>query len=212
MIALIDYGAGNLRSVENALSRLGARSQIATRPFDLQGADAIIFPGVGAAGPAMAELRRRGLDVALREAIADGLPYLGICLGLQLLFELSAEDQTPCLGVLEGTVELLQGPCKVPHVGWNTVFGVSAHPVLAGLEGEALYFVHSYVARPARPELAAGLTDYCGTFASVVARGSLLGVQFHPERSGAAGLALLGRFLAFAAGAGSAAEARHRLS
>lgn len=198
MIALIDYGAGNLRSVENALGRLGVEAEIAATPRAISDAQVVIFPGVGAAAPAMAALRERGLDASIISAIRRGTPFLGICLGLQLLFERSAEDGASCLGVLSGTVERLRTSEKLPHVGWNTLDRVRPHPVLAGLEGEAMYFVHSYVVVPQDPDVIAAKTTHGVTFASAVATGRLVGVQFHPERSGTAGLKLLEHFLQFA--------------
>ena len=198
MIALIDYGAGNLRSVQNALARLGATCSIASMPEDLAEARAIIFPGVGAAAPAMAGLRERGLDQAVIAAIRNGIPFLGICLGMQLLFESSAEDGAACLGVLPGRVERLKTTEKLPHVGWNTLEHVRPHPVLDGTEGEAFYFVHSYVVVPRYPAVAAAETTYGLPFVSAIARQELVGVQFHPERSGTDGLRLLENFLRFA--------------
>ncbi len=197
MIALIDYGAGNLRSVENALARLDAACVIATTPEDVVAAGAIIFPGVGAAAPAMAELRNRGLDQAVTTAIHGGVPFLGICLGMQLLFEWSAEDGAACLGIFPGTVERLRTEEKLPHVGWNLVKRVRPHPVLEGIEGEALYFVHSYVVVPRHAALVAAETTHGVPFVSAIARHRLVGVQFHPERSGAAGLRLLRNFVQF---------------
>ena len=198
MIALIDYGAGNLRSVENALARLNATSTIASTPDALAQARAIIFPGVGAAAPAMAGLRERGLDRAVIAAIHNGVPFLGICLGMQLLFEWSAEDGAACLGIFPGTVELMKTQEKLPHVGWNTIEGVRSHPVLEGMEGAAFYFVHSYVVVPRYPAVAAAETRHGVPFVSAIARQALVGVQFHPERSGTAGLRLLENFVRFA--------------
>ena len=198
MIALVDYGAGNLRSVENALTRLGVAGLVASGPNDIADAEAVIFPGVGAAGPAMAALRERRLDRAILSAIRRGVPFLGICLGLQLLFERSAEDGAACLGVFPGTVERLDTTEKLPHVGWNTLEAVRPHPVLERMEGEAMYFVHSYVAVPRDPTLVVAETTHGVPFVSVIAAGRLLGVQFHPERSGPAGLRLLENFLRFA--------------
>ena len=198
MIALIDYGAGNLRSVENALGRLDATGTIASTPEDVTRARAVIFPGVGAAAPAMAGLRDRGLDQAIIAAIRNGVPFLGICLGMQLLFEWSAEDGAACLGIFPGTVERMKTPEKLPHVGWNTLERVRPHPVLEGMEGEAFYFVHSYVVVPRYPAVAAAETTYGIPFVSAIARQGLVGVQFHPERSGSAGLRLLQNFLRFA--------------
>jgi imidazole glycerol-phosphate synthase subunit HisH len=198
VIALVDYGAGNLRSVQNALDALQVESAIASRPEDLSPADAIIFPGVGAAAPAMAALRTRGLDRALIDAIDRGTPFLGICLGLQLLFESSAEDGADCLGVFPGTVERLTTSEKLPHIGWNTLERVGDHPVLAGMQGEAMYFVHSYVGVPQDRRLVAAETTHGVSFVSAIAVGSTVAVQFHPERSGLGGLRLLAHFAAFA--------------
>ncbi|MGH7903010.1 MAG: imidazole glycerol phosphate synthase subunit HisH [Candidatus Dormibacteraceae bacterium] len=199
MIAIVDYGAGNLGSVRNALAWLGLASRIAGDGAGLEAAGAIIFPGVGAAGPAMAELRRRGLDVAIRDALERGAAYLGICLGLQLLFEASAEDHSRCLGIVPGRVERMEGPGKIPHVGWNTIERVRLHPVLEGLEGRAAYFSHSYAVRPRERGVVAGTTTHGARFVSVIAQGRLVGVQFHPERSGPVGLGVLERFARFAA-------------
>lgn len=213
MIALVDHGAGNLRSVENALAHLGCPAERVDRPERLRLASAIVFPGVGAAGPAMRRLEREGMASAIREAIARGVPYLGICLGLQLLFEVSAEDGGRCLGVLPGSVERLRTREKLPHVGWNAIEAVREHPVLDGVAGEAFYFVHSYVAVPRDPEVVVAETDHGRRFASVVGRDRVLGTQFHPERSGAAGLRFLSNFLAFVGGEGArhAAQADHPL-
>jgi imidazole glycerol-phosphate synthase subunit HisH len=198
MIALVDFGAGNLRSVQNALSALDVESAIASTPQDLARADVIIFPGVGAAAPAMQALRARGLDRPLVEAIDGGKPFLGICLGMQLLFDTSAEDGATCLGVFRGTVERIPTREKLPHIGWNTLEHVASHPALNGLEGEAMYFVHSFAGVPRNRQLIAAETTYGVPFVSAVARGRLVGVQFHPERSGPAGLKLLENFVEFA--------------
>ena len=213
MIALVDYGAGNLRSVQNALDALGVESAIASTPDELTRAEAIIFPGVGAAAPAMAALRARGLGRALRDAIRRGRPFLGICLGLQLLFDSSAEDGATCLGIFRGTVERLPTREKLPHIGWNTLERVANHPVLAGLEGEAMYFVHSYVGVPQDRQLVAAETTHGVPFVSAVAADHVIAVQFHPERSGSAGLRLLGNFVNFAKQeTAGAAQADHSLS
>jgi imidazole glycerol-phosphate synthase subunit HisH len=212
MIALVDYGAGNLRSVQNALDALGTQSAIASTPDGLRRADAIIFPGVGAAAPAMAALRAGGLDRALRDAISGGRPFLGICLGLQLLFDSSAEDGAGCLGILRGTVDRLATREKLPHIGWNTLERVADHPVLAGMEGEAMYFVHSYVGVPQDRQLVAAETTYGTPFVSAIAVDRLIAVQFHPERSGSAGLRLLANFVRFAnLEVAGAAQADHSL-
>lgn len=198
MIAIVDFGGGNLRSVESALQRIGSRAEIASTPEALRNADAVILPGVGAAAPAMAGLRERNLDVAIVDALKRGVPFLGICLGLQLLFERSAEDGATCLSILRGSVERLQTTEKLPHVGWNSIDPVGAHPVLAGLDREPMYFVHSYVVVPADRDLELAQTTHGVPFVSAVAAGRVVGVQFHPERSGSAGLALLKNFVRFA--------------
>lgn len=198
MIAIIDFGAGNLRSVESALQRIGSRAEIASTPETVRNADAVILPGVGAAAPAMAGLRQRKLDVGVVDAIERGVPFLGICLGLQLLFERSAEDGATCLGIFPGAVERLDTREKLPHVGWNSIDVVRGHPVVAGLDGEAMYFVHSYVVVPASPELILAETTHGAPFVSAIAAERVVGVQFHPERSGQAGLTLLANFVRFA--------------
>ncbi len=198
MIAVVDYGAGNLGSVANALAYLNAPFAVVDTAEALAAAQGIVFPGVGAAAPAMAALTERRLDVAIQAAIARGVPFLGICLGLQLLFESSAEDGATCLGVLGGTVDRMATREKLPHVGWNAVHQVRPHPVLDGLDDEPMYFVHSYVVVPKDATVVVAETDYGVPFASAVARDRLLGVQFHPERSGAAGLRLLQNFVRFA--------------
>jgi len=217
VIALVDYGAGNLRSVQNAFDALEVQSAIASTPADLERADAIVFPGVGAAAPAMAALRSRGLDRPLVDAIRQGRPFLGICLGLQLLFDASAEDGATCLRVFAGMVERLPTGEKLPHIGWNTLEHMADHPVLAGLEGEAMYFVHPYVVVPQDRQLIAAETTHGVPFVSAVATGSMIAVQFHPERSGPAGLKLLENFIQFARGGremetGHVAQADHSLS
>lgn len=198
MIAIIDFGGGNLRSVELALQRIGSPAAIASTPEAVRNADAVILPGVGAAAPAMAGLRERKLDVAIVDATKKGVPFLGICLGLQLLFEQSAEDGATCLSIFRGSVERLQTTEKLPHVGWNSIDLVGAHPVVSGLDREPMYFVHSYVVVPADRDLALAQTTHGVPFVSAVAAGRTVGVQFHPERSGSAGLTLLKNFVRFA--------------
>lgn len=213
MIALVDYGAGNLRSVQNALDALEVESTIASTAEVLTRADAIIFPGVGAAAPAMAALRTRGLDRAIVDAIRSDRPFLGICLGLQLLFDASAEDGARCLGLFDGTVQRLPTSEKLPHIGWNTLERVASHPVLDGMEGEAMYFVHSYVGIPLDRRLVAAETTHGVPFVSAIASGRLVAVQFHPERSGRIGLRLLENFVRLAGvGARHVAQADHSLS
>ena len=207
-IAVVDYGAGNLVSIEQALSAAGAEVVRASGPASFDGADALVVPGVGAAGPAMARLRRRGLEEPILAWISDERPFLGICLGLQLLFEGSDEDGAVTLGVLPGrTVRLADAP-RLPHIGWNQVERRRAHPLFDGVAVDAdFYFVHSYAAvpGPGAEDLILAETAHGGRFTSAIAHGSLAGVQFHPERSGRDGLRLLANFVGLSAAAGSAA-------
>jgi imidazole glycerol phosphate synthase glutamine amidotransferase subunit len=211
-VAVVDYGAGNLVSIEQALSAVGAEVALARAPEDLDGAEALVVPGVGAAAPAMDRLQRQGLVDPIRRWIVGERPFLGICLGLQLLFEGSDEDGAETLGVIPGRTVLLAGAPTLPHIGWNQVVRRREHPLFAGIaDGADFYFVHSFVGVPA-PEAAGDVlaeTVHGGTFASAVAHGTLGGVQFHPERSAADGLRFLANFTrwagALAAGAGAAA-------
>jgi imidazole glycerol phosphate synthase glutamine amidotransferase subunit len=201
-IAVVDYGAGNLVSIDQALRAAGAAVAVARRPRDLVGADGLLVPGVGAAGPAMARLARRDLVAPIIDWIAADRPFLGICLGMQLLFEGSDEDGAATLGVLAGRTSRLVDAPRLPHIGWNGVRRTREHPLFAGIAAAApFYFVHSYAPVPAGPDAAAvtlAVTDHGPDFVSAVARGRLTGVQFHPERSGADGLRLLAGFVALA--------------
>lgn len=200
-VALVDYGAGNMVSIGQALELLGADVRLCSRPDELGGADAIVVPGVGASGPAMTRLRRRGLDRAIPAAVADGAWYLGICLGLQLLFERSDEDGAEMFGLLAGNVERIRDAPRLPHIGWNSLEPVGEHPLLAGIvHGTPAYFVHSYVAVPADRQSVVAETVHGSRFASAVAQDRLLGVQFHPERSGPDGLRILANALAIVDG------------
>lgn len=198
-VAVVDHGAGNLVSIEQALTRVGARVSIARSGDALQDTDALVVPGVGAAGPAMRRLRRAGLVEPIRAWIAADRPFLGICLGLQLLFDASDEDGTTTLGAIAGrTVRLTDAP-TLPHIGWNQVRSVRSHPLFDDIpDGAEFYFVHSYAGRPIDPGDVVATTEHGGSFVSAVARGHVLGVQFHPERSGRDGLRLLDDFLGFA--------------
>jgi imidazole glycerol phosphate synthase glutamine amidotransferase subunit len=202
-IAVVDYGAGNLVSIDQALSGVGAQVAIARDPDDLRVADALVVPGVGAAAPAMERLDRAGLTEPIRAWIAADRPFLGICLGLQLLFEGSDEDGATTLGVLPGRSEQLRDAPTLPHIGWNQVVRRREHPVFAGIaDGADFYFVHSYAGQPSaglEDEVVLATTEHGRPFVSAVARGNLVGVQFHPERSGADGLRLLGNVVALAA-------------
>jgi glutamine amidotransferase len=198
VIAIVDYGMGNLRSVERAFHAVGAPAVVTSEPAALEGAERLVVPGVGAFGDAMRELGTRGLLAPLRRAIDRGKPLLGICLGMQILFERGEEfGAHEGLGVFRGTVVRFSGPgLKVPHLGWNTVRKRRRHPVLALIEeGTHFYFVHSYHVLPADASDVVTETDYgIPPFASSVARGSVFACQFHPEKSQARGLALLAEF------------------
>jgi imidazole glycerol-phosphate synthase subunit HisH len=201
LVAVVDYGAGNLVSIDQALTRVGARAALVRSADELAGtaADALIVPGVGAAGPAMERLTQAGLVEPIRRWIADDRPYLGICLGLQLLFDGSDEDGATTFSILPGRTRRLVDAPTLPHIGWNQVERRRPHPLFEGIaESADFYFVHSFAGAVA-PEAAEALlaeTTHGRPFASAVARGNLLGVQFHPERSGDDGLRLLGNFVA----------------
>ena len=197
-LLIVDYDAGNLRSVQRACAEVGVRAVISSDPARLLEADRVIFPGVGAAGSAMRSLRRLGLDAALTTAIAGGKPVLGICLGLQISLQHSEESDTATLGILPGTVkrfELNRPELKIPHMGWNEVRPLRPHPLLDGVvPGDEFYFVHGYYPAPAHREHVYALTDYETEFASAVGEGSYFATQFHPEKSGRVGLRLLEKF------------------
>ncbi len=204
-VAVVDYGAGNLVSIDQAFRAAGARVRTVVAGADIDGADLLVVPGVGAAAPAMERLRGGGFPGPIRDWVAADRPFLGICLGLQLLFDGSDEDDAATLAVLPGrTVRLEEAP-TLPHIGWNQVERRWRHPAFDGIpEGADFYFVHSYAGRPAAglddPRVLA-LTDHGRPFVSAVASGRLLGVQFHPERSGANGLRLIANMVELAAGA-----------
>jgi len=199
-VAIADYGAGNLVSIRNALVRLGAEVRVATEADGLRDADLIVVPGVGASAPAMARLRRRGLAEAIPEALRTGAWYLGVCLGMQLLFDRSEEDGARMLGILSGEVRRLTGAPRLPHIGWNQLEAVRPDPVLAGLPDHApAYFVHSYAPIPEDPAVIVTRTVHGDPFTSLVASGRIVGCQFHPERSGADGLRILGNVLGLVA-------------
>jgi glutamine amidotransferase len=200
-VAVVDYGAGNLVSIGQALTAVGAEVVIVTGANGLRDADLLVVPGVGAAAPAMARLVAQGLVEPIRAWVRADRPFLGICLGLQLLFEGSDEDGAETLGLLPGRTVRLDGAPTVPHIGWNQVARTRAHEALGGIpDGADLYFIHSYVGRPAEgsEDLVVAETTHGATFASVVGRRRVLGVQFHPERSGTLGLRLLSNVVAAA--------------
>ncbi len=198
-IGLIDYGMGNRRSVQKALEHIGALVSVTGDPEELRAADGLVLPGVGAFPAAMHSLDALGLAPFIQDRAGAGTPVLGICLGMQLLFERS-EELEPCegLGLLDGVVTPLQtGGLRVPHIGWNEVVFARPSPLTAGLpeHGAAFYHVHSLAARPRHDEDVVGRTEYGETFATVVARGDVYGVQFHPEKSSGHGLRMLRSFV-----------------
>lgn len=200
-VAVIDYGAGNLVSIGNALVAVGAETRVARAAADLEGVDALVIPGVGASAPAMGRLRRQGLIGPIRRAVDGGAWLVGICLGMQLLFERSDEDDARMLGLLGGDVVRIADAPRLPHIGWNTLELLGAHPITAGVaDGSPAYFVHSFVPRPTDPRVVVAETEHGSRFPSIVAAERLIGFQFHPERSGADGLRLLANTIALVAG------------
>jgi glutamine amidotransferase len=197
MIAIIDYRAGNLKSVERALKHLGLACQITDSASEILAAERVIFPGVGAAGLAMETIRAHGLDEAIHAVIQRGTPFLGICLGTQIILETSEEDGgTGCLGVIPGTVRRFpETGLKIPHMGWNSLSPRIDHPLLAGVDPRAqFYFVHSYYPDPREADAVAATTTYGITFASALTARNVFATQFHPEKSGAPGLKILENF------------------
>jgi imidazole glycerol-phosphate synthase subunit HisH len=198
-LAVVDYGMGNRRSVEKALEHVGARALITRDPARLEQADALVVPGVGAFPQGMRNLTELGLDGRIRAAAAAGTPVLGICLGMQLLFERSQEHElTDGLGLLAGEVSPLKGGgLRIPHIGWNDVRFEQASALTAGLPADscAFYHVHSLAARPEDPGDVIATTQYGERFATIVGHGNVFGVQFHPEKSSRDGLALLSNFV-----------------
>ncbi|MCA1579076.1 MAG: imidazole glycerol phosphate synthase subunit HisH [Acidobacteria bacterium] len=195
-IAIIDYGVGNLRSVEKAFAATGCEAVVSGDERVLREAQRLVLPGVGAFGACMKALSERRFDRLVRERVKDGTPLLGVCVGMQLLFEESDEfGSTPGLGLLRGRVKRFNGELVVPHVGWNRVYQRGPHELFADVGDESFfYFVHSYYCEPEDESVAAGETDYGVRYASVVAHKNICGVQFHPEKSQAAGLRLLRNF------------------
>jgi glutamine amidotransferase len=202
-LVIVDYGAGNLRSVARAVAHVGGEPLISSSGRDVERAEALILPGVGAAADTMRNLKRHALVEPIREYIAGGRSFLGVCMGQQALFDVSEEGgEHPCLGVLPGRVVRLPDGLKVPHMGWNQVRIVRPHPIFEGIpDGSNFYFVHSYYPRPDDAETVIGETEYGVTFASVVGRDNVVAIQFHPEKSGGMGLRMYENFLRIAAGA-----------
>jgi glutamine amidotransferase len=198
VIAIIDYGMGNLRSAQKAFERMGFAAEITNDPAILARADRVVLPGVGGFGDAMRELRERNLVEPIRATIASGKPFLGICLGLQLLFDVGYEDgEHEGLGVLPGKVVRfdLPRPYKVPHIGWNDLTFLKSAPIFAGLKsGVQTYFVHSYYVVPGDPGVVAATANYPEPFAAAIWRNNVFAVQFHPEKSQADGLKMIQNF------------------
>lgn len=198
MIGIVDYGAGNLASVQNALEHLGHDASVCSDPDALQAFDRIILPGVGSFRVAMECLDGRGWSVRIREFVATGKPLLGICLGMQLLFD-TGEEHGPRqgLGLIPGQVTALtpEGGLRIPHVGWNNLATIVPHPLLSGIKQQVdFYFVHSFHCVPDEDSAILATCDYGGEFVAVVARGNVAGAQFHPEKSQPSGLRLLDNF------------------
>lgn len=195
-VAVIDYGVGNLRSVEKAFAATGCRAAVSEDERVLRAAERLVLPGVGAFGACMRALSERGFDRLVREKVEAGTPLLGVCVGMQLLFEESDEfGATPGLGLLRGRVRRFDDELVVPHVGWNRIEQVCEHPMFDGVgNGSFFYFVHSYYCEPSDKSVVAGETEYGVRYASVVAKANICGVQFHPEKSQDVGLRLLKNF------------------
>ena len=199
-VTVVDYESGNLRSVSRALEKAGAKPHVSGDPRVLLQADAVVLPGVGSGDSAMRGLRSRGLVEPLREFAASGRPFLGICLGLQLLMETTDEGNVPCLGIVHGKTRRLPAGLKVPHMGWNQVRLTREIPVFEGIpDNSDFYFVHSYYGEPCDEALVAGVTEYGVPFCSAMVRDSIVATQFHPEKSGPLGLRIYENFVRLAA-------------
>ncbi|MDI6792198.1 MAG: imidazole glycerol phosphate synthase subunit HisH [bacterium] len=212
MIAIIDYGMGNLRSVQKAFEHLGYEARITHAPAEIVSANACVLPGVGAFRDAIKRLNQTGLDEVIRETIAEGKPFLGICLGMQLLFSRSYEyGEYEGLGIIEGTIDKFPPPLRVPHIGWNTVTESGMRKAECGLNTDAptrgenplfsgipansyFYFVHSYYVQPSKEDVTAATTEYGFEFTSMIRRDNLFATQFHPEKSQQTGLVMLRNF------------------
>ncbi|MCI0478281.1 MAG: imidazole glycerol phosphate synthase subunit HisH [Anaerolineales bacterium] len=198
MIAIVDYGMGNLRSVQKAFEKIGATARIVPLPRDIEHAHGIVLPGVGAFGQAMENLRALGWDIALRDAVTRGVPFIGICLGMQLLFDSSEElGQHQGLGILSGAVKRFNGDLKIPQMGWNQIHLKRTTPLLRDVaDGSYAFFVHSYYCAPRDESVVLATTDYGVEFASIVGQKNVFGAQFHPEKSQGVGLKMLENFAA----------------
>jgi glutamine amidotransferase len=199
-VAVVDYDAGNTLSVTRALEKVGATVDLTPDPEAVLTADAVVLPGVGAFGDCMRKLRERGLDESCRQVFDAGTPFLGVCVALQIVFD--ASEETPGvagLGLMPGNVVRFESEeLKIPHIGWNELSLTREHPILAGLDGEAFYFVHSYYPEPTEPADLVAEAEYGTRFCAAAGRENLLAVQFHPEKSSRAGLKLYENFLTWA--------------
>jgi len=200
MIAVINYGAGNLRSVTNAIVHLGYRPVVTSEATEILKADAVVFPGVGAAGDTMASLKKLGLVEVIQRLVAENRPLLGICIGLQILFTGTEEGGWhECLNIIPGRVKRLPAGLKIPHMGWNQVKQKFPHALFKDIPDESnFYFVHSYYGEPENRSVLLAETEYGISFCSAIARGNLVAIQFHPERSGELGLRIYDNFFKFA--------------
>ncbi len=198
MITIVDYGAGNIRSVQRACNQVGFETQVTQDPQAVVQAEKIIFPGVGAAASAMENMTKSGLDDAVREAVKKGIPTLGICIGAQIVLDRSEESDTKALGIIPGTTvrfQLDDPTLKIPHIGWNEVTVTQSHPLLEGIQnGDEFYFVHSYYPNPNDEKNIYAVSDYGSSFCCALGKDNLFATQFHPEKSGQFGLNLLDRF------------------
>jgi glutamine amidotransferase len=206
MIAIIDYDAGNLTSVARAVTHLGFKCIVTNKKEEIDRAERIIFPGVGAAGSAMESIKRLGLDKAIKDAFSSGKPVLGICLGTQIIMEYSEENDTDCLGIIGGKVLFFNfdeinksgNNLKIPHMGWNSISIQKKHPVLSEVKADdEFYFVHGYYPAPDDYAHVIGTTGYGISFASIIGYKNIIATQFHPEKSGRPGLAILKNFCAW---------------
>ncbi len=198
-MVVIDYQSGNLRSVAKALESVGVAPLVTSNPSDLDKADALVLPGVGSGPAAMEALEQRGLVGPISDYLASGRPFLGVCLGLQLLLDHTEEGNARCIGAVPGSVKRLPAGLKVPHMGWNSVRLARQHPVFHGIpDGSHFYFVHSYYAAPDDDASVAGITEYGVPFCSIYANKNVVATQFHPEKSGRVGLRVYENFVNFA--------------
>jgi glutamine amidotransferase len=197
VIVIIDYGAGNLRSVLNALDRLGYQAKITSTASEFASAQAVVLPGVGAAADSMGNLKKLGLVEPIRHFIAEGRPFLGVCIGLQLLLTGTEEGGWhECLDVIPGAVRRLPSGLKIPHMGWNQLEQRTSHPIFKGIPDETdFYFTHSFYAEPEDESIVAGTTSYGVSMCSMIIKDSLIATQFHPEKSGEYGLRMYANFL-----------------